>query len=183
MTRDEYYMTIAMAVRKKANCLGRRVGAVIVRDNRIVATGYNGTPEGVANCQDGGCARCRDKEAYAPSVGYDVCVCVHAEQNALITTARFGNAIEDATVYSTMRPCFDCTKSMLQAKIQAIYYVHNWEPKIESLQQQYAIVQDKFRWGVRPLNMEDPEGDWANNVAITAPVNVKAPTNGHPRPV
>jgi dCMP deaminase len=101
----------------------------------------------------------------------------------LITAARFGNAIEDAIAYSTMRPCFDCTKSMLQAKIQAIYYVHNWEPKIESLQQQYAIVQEKFRWGVRRLEMEDPEGDWANNVAITVPVNAKAPANGHPRPV
>lgn len=54
MTRDEYYMTIAMAVRKKANCLGRKVGAVIVRENRIISTGYNGTPEGMTNCLDGG---------------------------------------------------------------------------------------------------------------------------------
>ena len=62
MTRDEYYMNIAMAVRKKANCLGRRVGAVIVRENRIISTGYNGTPEGMTNCTDGGCVRCRERE-------------------------------------------------------------------------------------------------------------------------
>jgi len=104
MTRDEYYMNIAMAVRKKANCLGRKVGAVIVRENRIISTGYNGTPEGMVNCTDGGCVRCRDRDTYKASVGYDVCICVHAEQNALITAARFGNAVEDAIVYSTLRP-------------------------------------------------------------------------------
>ena len=120
MTRDEYYMTIAMAVRKKANCLGRKVGAVIVRENRIISTGYNGTPEGMTNCLEGGCVRCRDKETYASSVGYDVCICVHAEQNALISAARFGNSIEDAVIYSTLRPCFDCSKAMLQAKVHTI---------------------------------------------------------------
>src|SRR6266550_946868 len=74
MHRDIYYMNIAMAVRKKANCLGRRVGAIIVRENRIISTGYNGTPEGVKNCLDGGCVRCKDKDTYTASVGYDVCV-------------------------------------------------------------------------------------------------------------
>ena len=89
MNRDQYYMNIAIAVREKANCLGRKVGAVIVRQNRIISTGYNGTPEGMTNCLDGGCVRCKDKEAYSASVGYDVCICVNAEQNALITAARF----------------------------------------------------------------------------------------------
>jgi dCMP deaminase len=94
MTRDEYYMTIAMAVRMKANCLGRKVGAVVVKANRIISTGYNGTPEGMTNCFEGGCVRCKNKEAYASSVGYDVCIYVHAEQNTLITAARFGNSVE-----------------------------------------------------------------------------------------
>src|SRR5258708_38324927 len=89
ISTDKYYMNIAMAVRKKANCLGRRVGAILVRENRIISTGDNGTPEGVENCFDGGCVRCKDRKTYEASVGYDVCICVHAEQNALITTANF----------------------------------------------------------------------------------------------
>lgn len=162
MTRDQYYMNIAIAVREKANCLGRRVGAVIVRDNRIVSTGYNGTPEGITNCLDGGCVRCRDKATYAPSVGYDVCICVHAEQNALLTAARFGNSVEGAEVYSTLRPCFDCTKAMLQAKIRTIYYLHDWQHPISELQQQYQLLQDALPNGVKAVDLLDPYADWAN---------------------
>lgn len=162
MTRDEYYMNIAMAVRKKANCLGRKVGALIVRENRIISTGYNGTPEGMTNCTDGGCVRCRDKATYAASVGYDVCICVHAEQNALITAARFGNSVEGSIVYSTLRPCFDCTKAMLQAKVQTIYYLHGWQHPIGELQVQYELIQSKLPGGVVQVAFDDPEADWAN---------------------
>jgi dCMP deaminase len=168
MSRDEYYMTIAIAVRKKANCLGRRVGAVIVRENRIIATGYNGTPEGMTNCLNGGCVRCKDKKSFAPGVGYDVCICVHAEQNALITAARFGNAIEGSTVYSTMRPCFDCTKALLQAKVEGVAYLHDWTPKEDPLREQYLLLQDKLI--VRQVMCGDLESDWANNVAPVATV-------------
>jgi dCMP deaminase len=164
MNRDEYYMNIAIAVRKKANCLGRKVGAVIVRENRIISTGYNGTPEGMVNCLDGGCVRCNDQETYSASVGYDVCICVHAEQNALIAAARFGNAIEGAVVYSTLRPCFDCTKAMLQAKVDTIYYIHDWQHPIGTLQEQYKLIQNTFPNGVLQAEMFDPEADWANNV-------------------
>ncbi|MCC6574157.1 MAG: dCMP deaminase family protein [Planctomycetes bacterium] len=173
MTKDEYYMGIAIAVRKKANCLGRRVGAVIVKENRIISTGYNGTPEGMANCVDGGCERCKNKEAYAASVGYDVCICVHAEQNALITAARFGNSIEGAVVYSTLRPCFDCTKAMLQAKVDAIYFIHDWKPSVESLKKQYTNIQNKIPHGVRQVDVVDPEADWANG---------KSPSSSTPNP-
>jgi len=162
ITRDDYYMGIAMAVRKKANCMGRRVGAVIVKRNRIISTGYNGTPEGMANCLDGGCVRCKNREAYKASVGYDVCICVHAEQNALITAARFGNSIEDSIVYSTLRPCFDCTKVLLQAKVHTIYYIHDWAHPIDSLQEQYLLAQSKLPGGVRKVEIQDPEAEWAN---------------------
>ena len=94
MNRREHYMNIAIAVRKKANCLGRKVGAVIVKKNRIISSGYNGTPEAIKNCMNGGCVRCRDNKTYSASIGYDVCICIHAEQNALIAAARFGNSIE-----------------------------------------------------------------------------------------
>ena len=58
------------------------MGAVLVVDDRVISTGYNGTPEGMINCSDGGCWRCFDRESFAPGAGYDVCICVHAEQNA-----------------------------------------------------------------------------------------------------
>ncbi len=169
MERDEYYMNIAMAVRKKANCLGRRVGAIIVKDNRIISTGYNGTPEGMTNCLDGGCVRCRDHKTYASSVGYDVCICVHAEQNALIAAARFGNAIAGAIVYSTLRPCFDCTKAMLQAKVEKIYYMHDWQHPLEALRDQYELIQSTLPKGVCQLNIKDPEADWASGKVATRP--------------
>ena len=165
MSRDEYYMTIAMAVRKKANCLGRKVGAIIVKENRIISTGYNGTPEGMTNCTDGGCERCKNKDIYAKSTGYDVCICVHAEQNALITAARFGNSIEGSDVYSTLRPCFECTKAMLQAKVRTIYFIHDWKHPVESLQQQYTHLQNKIPGGVRQVPAHDPEAAWANGNA------------------
>ncbi|NLO79389.1 MAG: dCMP deaminase family protein [Xanthomonadaceae bacterium] len=161
MDRHHYYMNIAMAVRKKANCLGRRVGAVLVKENRIISTGYNGTPEGLPNCLDGGCIRCQRKETYSASVGYDVCICVHAEQNALLSAARFGNAVEDSVVYSTLRPCFDCTKAMLQAKIKAIYYLHDWQHPLKDLREQYEQLQAAFPEGVHRVDMPDPEAEWA----------------------
>lgn len=163
MRTDEYYMNIAMAVRKKANCLGRRVGALLVRSNRVISTGYNGTPEGMTNCLDGGCVRCKDKAQYTGSVGYDVCICVHAEQNALITASRFGIGVEGSTAYSTMRPCFDCTKILLQAKITGIYYLHDWSHPLTTLQEQYELIQGKFEHGVHQVAMDDPDDAWANN--------------------
>lgn len=172
MNRDDYYLNIAIAVRKKANCLGRKVGAVIVKENRIISTGYNGTPEGMTNCMDGGCLRCKDRETYKASVGYDVCICVHAEQNALITAARFGNPIEGAIVYSTLRPCFECTKAMLQAKVHTIYYIHDWQHPIDSLHEQYELAQNKIPGGVRQLSFEDPESDWANAVSHQSKIPV-----------
>jgi dCMP deaminase len=172
MNKDEYYMNIAMAVRKKANCMGRRVGAVIVKENRIISTGYNGTPEGMKNCTDGGCVRCRNRDAYKASVGYDVCICVHAEQNALITAARFGNAMEDSVIYTTLRPCFDCTKEALQAKVKAIHYLHDWHYPQSELQEQYELLQSAFPDGVHHVELEDPEADWANGKTMTNPTRL-----------
>jgi dCMP deaminase len=162
MTRDEYYINIAIAVRKKANCLGRKVGALIVKENRIISTGYNGTPEGLTNCTEGGCVRCRDRKTYKASVGYDVCICVHAEQNALISAARFGNAVQESIVYSTLRPCFDCTKAALQAKVRAIHYLHDWQHPIGELQEQYELLQGALPDGVHQIMLDDSEAGWAN---------------------
>src|SRR4051812_340734 len=100
---DAYFMNIAIAVRTRALCTGRKVGAVLVRDGRIIATGYNGTPDDMPNCDESerGCLRCREPQRFPKGTGYDLCICVHAEQNALLSAARFGNAVEGATLYST----------------------------------------------------------------------------------
>ncbi len=159
--RDEYFMTIAMAVRRRANCLGNRVGAIIVRDNRIISTGYNGTPENMNNCLDGGCLRCKKRNEYPSGVGYDLCICVHAEQNALLAASRFGIPVESSAVYTTLRPCFGCTKEMLQARIDRVLYLHDWSHPDEDKQAQYDQLQARFPNGVKKLELDDPDAKWA----------------------
>ena len=120
-------MGIAQAVRERADCRGQKVGAIIVVDDRIVSTGYNGTPTKMKNCSDGGCLRCANRDkTYKSGTAYDLCICVHAEQNAILSAARFGISVQGGTVYSTTQPCFGCLKEMLQARIVAVYYLHPW---------------------------------------------------------
>jgi dCMP deaminase len=148
--KQRYFLLIALAARTRADCLGRRVGAVIVRDDRVVSTGYNGTPFGMRNCSEGGCHRCarRDTEPYLRGGAYDVCLCVHAEQNALLTAARFGNRTLDAQITSTTQPCFGCLKELLQAGITEVRYLHPWDPveayKDGALAEQYEELRRRF---------------------------------------
>ncbi len=145
-----YFLLIALAARTRADCLGRRVGAVIVQDGRIISTGYNGTPFGMTNCSAGGCHRCasRDTKPYLRGGAYDVCLCVHAEQNALLTAARFGNRTLGGGVTSTTQPCFGCLKELLQAGITEIRYMHPWDPveayRDDALAAQYHALRDRF---------------------------------------
>jgi len=158
--RPEYYMRIAMAVRARANCIGNKVGAVLVRGDRIVSTGYNGTPQKMKNCDEGGCERCANRDRYPAGQAYDVCVCVHAEQNALLAAARFGIAVEDAAIYTTMKPCFGCAKQLLQAGVRGVYYLHEWEPDQE-FAAQYEVLVQRFPEGLARIPTEDPDADWA----------------------
>ena len=158
---DEYYMSIAMAVRTRANCTGNRVGAILVQNDRIIATGYNGTPHNMGNCLDGGCDRCANREKYDSGKDYDLCICVHAEQNTLLAAARFGISTEGAAMYSTMRPCFGCTKEILQASIRAVYYLHDWVYPDPERQASYEDLQSFVPDGVMQLQMEDPNAVWA----------------------
>lgn len=149
-----YFMGIALAVRERADCTGSRVGAIIVVDRRIVSTGYNGTPENMPNCTEGGCHRCANRELYPPGTGYDLCICVHAEQNALLAAARFGIAVQGSTVYTTMRPCFGCTKEMLQAGVHAVYYLNDWMHPDATKQAEYERLQGRFAGGMRKLEID-----------------------------
>ncbi len=154
-------MGIALAVRERADCTGNRVGAAVVVDRRIVSTGYNGTPENMPNCSDGGCHRCANRHLYESGEAYDLCICVHAEQNALLAAARFGIAVQGSTVYTTMRPCFGCTKEMLQAGVNEVYYLHDWSHPDPTRQSEYERLQSRFRGGIRRMEMDDPRAQWA----------------------
>jgi len=167
--RPEYFMNIAIAVRERADCVGQKVGAVIVLRDRIMATGYNGTPAGMRNCSDGGCVRCanRDKK-YVSGTGYDLCICVHAEQNAILAAARFGVSIQGATIYTTVQPCFGCLKEMLQAGIEEVLYLHPWRSAKDTdpdQQAQYEILASRLPKGIRQLVIADARAEWARGGA------------------
>lgn len=159
--RDEYYMRIAMAVRSRADCLGNRVGAVLVMDDRIISTGYNGTPAQMRNCTEGGCQRCLNRDKYSSGTAYDLCICVHAEQNAILSAARFGIATEGAVLFSTMRPCFGCTKELLQARVQGVRYLHSWAYPDAEMQESYLDLQSKFSNDVNQVAVADEDASWA----------------------
>jgi dCMP deaminase len=130
-------MNIAHEAAKRANCLRRRVGALIVRDHIIVSTGYNGTPIGVRNCFDGGCLRCQSNAA--PGEGYDTCICVHAEENAIVLAARHGASTNGSVLYSTLRPCFSCVKLCIQAGIKEVIYEEDF-CYVPELEKTYAAL-------------------------------------------
>jgi dCMP deaminase len=138
-TRDEYFMLLAVATRQRAECLGRHVGAVLVLDGRIIATGYNGTPRGFPRCSEDerGCHRCAEPESYPRGTGYDVCICVHAEQNALLQAARLGYTSDGAICFTTLRPCFGCLKELHQAGIAEVRYLNTWAPSPAPLRRAY----------------------------------------------
>ena len=117
---DEYFLSIAQVVASRSNCVKRHVGAVIQRDRRIVSTGYNGTPRGVRNCNEGGCPRCN---AFAESgTRLDECLCSHGEENAIVQAAYHGVSVRDATLYTTFFPCLFCTKLIINAGIAEVVY-------------------------------------------------------------
>lgn len=147
---DEYFMAIARIVASRSNCSRRSVGALIVKGRSIVSTGYNGTPMGVRNCFEGGCLRCASD---IPSgQGYDTCICVHAEANAMLLAARHGTAIEGGVLYSTLRPCFGCLKEAVQAGIVEIVfeagspYGGELEEVYQSLRQEAGVLMRKIEY-------------------------------------
>ncbi len=117
---DEYFMDITLLVAKRTTCLRRAVGAVIVKDKRILSTGYNGTPTGIAHCAETGCLR--EKLKVPSGERHELCRGVHAEQNAIIQAAFYGVSIEGASLYCTTFPCSICAKMIINSGIKEIYY-------------------------------------------------------------
>ena len=117
---DEYFMHIARIVSLRSNCMKRKVAAVIVKDRRIISTGYNGTPRGVKNCNEGGCPRCNSMAESGTQLGE--CLCSHAEENAIVQAAYHGITVKGATLYSTFSPCLICTKMIINGGISEVVY-------------------------------------------------------------
>ncbi|MCD6370503.1 MAG: cytidine/deoxycytidylate deaminase family protein [Thermoplasmata archaeon] len=128
---DEYFMRLAYFVSTRATCTRRKVGAVIVKDRRVLATGYNGPPKGLAHCDVTGCIR---EELNIPSgERHELCRGLHAEQNAIIQAAVHGVSIKDATIYVTNHPCVVCAKMLINAEIKEIVYSEGYPDDLAKL--------------------------------------------------
>ncbi len=117
---DEYFMRIARLISTRSTCLRRQVGAVIVRGQRILSTGYNGAPNKITHCLEIGCLR--DKLKVPPGERHEICRGIHAEQNAILQAALSGISIKDAEIYITSQPCSLCAKMLINAGIIRIVY-------------------------------------------------------------
>jgi dCMP deaminase len=125
---DEYFMQIASVVATRSTCLRHKVGAVLVRDKRILSTGYNGAPTALLHCEVVGCPRENVQSGYR----HELCRAVHAEQNAIIQSALHGVSTAGATLYCTHQPCVLCAKMMINAQIVRVVYKHGY-PDEEAL--------------------------------------------------
>lgn len=142
---DHYFMAIADVVATRSNCSRRHVAAVIVKDKRIISTGYNGTPRGIKNCDEGGCPRCSSD---TPS-GHNLreCICCHGEENAIVQAAYHGISVKDATIYSTYCPCLLCTKMIINAGIKEVVYrsEYHMDHQAENLLRSVNIIVRKIK--------------------------------------
>jgi dCMP deaminase len=125
---DDYFMEITKMVAKRATCLRRSVGAVLVKDKRIIATGYNGPPRGLRHCRETGCLR--TKLNIPSGERHEICRGLHGEQNAIIQAAVHGISIAGATLYCTTQPCVICTKMLINAGIRTIKYAGDYPDEL-----------------------------------------------------
>jgi dCMP deaminase len=126
---DEYFMEMAMLTAKRSTCIRRNVGAVIVQDKHIIATGYNGAPKGIPHCDEiGGCLR--ERMNIPSGERHELCRALHAEQNAIIQAATLAQSIEGASIYITNQPCVICAKMIINAGIKRIVVKEGYPDKL-----------------------------------------------------
>ncbi|MBI5788416.1 MAG: cytidine/deoxycytidylate deaminase family protein [Candidatus Schekmanbacteria bacterium] len=125
---DDYFMQIAHLVSKRSTCLRRQVGAVVVKEKRILATGYNGAPRGMKHCDEAGCIR---EIMKVPSgERHELCRGLHGEQNAILQAALYGISIKDSVLYTTHQPCVLCVKMIINAGITHIFYSNGYPDEL-----------------------------------------------------
>ena len=121
VSKHNYYLDIAQTVAERSTCLRKKYGAIIVKNDVIVSTGYNGAPRGRKNCTDmGECLR--DKLSIPSGTKHEICYAIHAEQNAIIQAAKLGSSIDGATLYCTHQPCVICAKMIVNSGISRVIY-------------------------------------------------------------
>jgi dCMP deaminase len=124
----EYFLQLARQAATRSTCLRRQVGAVLVRDKRLLATGYNGSPRNTAHCLDVGCLR--EQMGIPSGERQELCRAIHAEQNAIIQAAVHGVAIEGATLYTTLQPCILCAKMLINCGVREIHYLEGYPDEL-----------------------------------------------------
>lgn len=138
---DDYFMSFALIAASRSTCVrghGRHVGAVIVADRQVLATGYNGAPKGVAHCAEVGCLR--DKLEVPSGERHELCRGIHAEQNALLQAAGYGTSVGGATLYTTLSPCSICLKMIINAGIERVIYLKYYnDPLAEELREDIGL--------------------------------------------
>lgn len=128
---DSYFLAIANITRLRSNCIKRKVGSIVVKNNVVVGLGYNGTPKNTVNCFDNGCERCclqhQQKQIDSKStqgIDLDKCICIHAELNSILAA---NCNLENATLYSTLEPCINCAKAIVQCGITRIVFINDYK--------------------------------------------------------
>lgn len=141
---DEYFMKMAELAATRSTCLRRKVGAVIVREKRVLATGYNGAPSGLAHCEEVGCLR--EKLGIPSGERHEICRGAHAEQNAIIQAATLGVSLKGSTLYSTNQPCIICAKMIINAGLKKIIAKGGYPDKLAAELLREAGVE-VVKWG------------------------------------
>lgn len=133
-TWDEYFIKIAKLTSERSNCIKRKVGCIIVKDNRILSLGYNGTPSKMKNCYEGGCQRCIDQynnSEHTSGKNLDMCMCLHAEENAMLFVSK--NELNNSVLYVTLMPCISCVKKIIQCGIKKVIYIEDYNTELTKL--------------------------------------------------
>ncbi|AKI98362.1 deoxycytidylate deaminase [Kosmotoga pacifica] len=140
---DRYFMVLADTVKDRSSCIHRKVGAVIVKENRILATGYNQPPSGFPHCDETTCIR--DALSISSGENQEICYAAHAEQNAIAQAARFGIPTAGATIYVTHKPCSICARILINAGIKRIVFVKDYpDPLSEFLLKKSGVVLEQL---------------------------------------
>lgn len=151
---DEYFMGMAELTAQRSTCLRRNVGAIIVKDKHIVATGYNGAPKGLAHCEElGGCLR--EKLKIPSGERHEMCRALHAEQNAIIQAATLGQSIEGATIYITHQPCVICAKMIINSNIKRIVVKNGYPDELS----RNMLKEAKISIEILKLDEEDSDDE------------------------
>ena len=136
---EQYFMDITQLVAKRSTCLRRSVGAVIIKNKRILTTGYNGAPSNIKHCIEAGCLR--EDLKVASGERHELCRGIHAEQNAIIQAAFHGVSIKDATLFCTNQPCSICAKMIINSGIKQIYYLSGYADTLSQVMLKEAAVE------------------------------------------